>query len=368
MEATIWKFFDIFSAIFCLIYALQTVIIKKNLHLYDRFFISFLINLGILLTFLGLVAFQLKKAVLLSLPLFSFAFLSLGPNMFLNIRSLVSPNSNGKHLRHFILPTIFLVSFLLGSILSLYATDTVKTWAIKFNIHLFFSTTFIFVFQNSWYIAGIIKQFKAHKENLKKYFTYSEQIELAWLKWHIFGYITFIVGMIVINLLPGPSEITSNIHRVFVFIYINFIGINALRQKPIYENHEKPEEVSESKEFSEKQKETIEQLKQRFEILIFQDKLYLDQELTIFKLSKLMDSNTNYLSTLINSTYQLNFANFINKQRVAYARQALLDQSNQQLTIESIGSASGFKSKSSFNAAFKKFTGKTPSEFMKNPN
>jgi AraC-like DNA-binding protein len=61
----------------------------------------------------------------------------------------------------------------------------------------------------------------------------------------------------------------------------------------------------------------------------------------------------------------MNFANFINQQRVEYAKKALKKDENKLLTIESIGEKSGFKSKSSFNAAFKKFTGQTPSDYLK---
>jgi AraC-like DNA-binding protein len=50
---------------------------------------------------------------------------------------------------------------------------------------------------------------------------------------------------------------------------------------------------------------------------------------------------------------------------VEYAKKALKKDENRLLTIESIGEASGFKSKSSFNAAFKKFTGQTPSDYLK---
>jgi AraC-like DNA-binding protein len=42
----------------------------------------------------------------------------------------------------------------------------------------------------------------------------------------------------------------------------------------------------------------------------------------------------------------MNFANFINQQRVEYAKKALKKDENRLLTIESIGEASGFKSKS----------------------
>ena len=366
MEPTFWKYLDVFSAIFCLIYALQTLIVHKKRHAHHRYFFLFLLNLGVLLVFLSLVAFKVKVAVLAVLPIFEFAFLNLAPSMYLNIKSLVSPQEKSTHFKHYILPLTFL--FLIGvfSLLAITQTGELQVLSVNWVRYLFFTSTFAFVFQNGWYIFLIFRRLRLHKKNLESYFSFTEKIDLSWLKIHTLGYVLFILGMIVINLLPGPSELSSDIHRVFLFLYVNFIGINALRQSPVYAQEEEKEALEiESKELSEKQLATIDQLQERFEVLIHEQQLFLDQDLTIFKLAKIMGSNTNYLSILINSRYEMSFANFINLQRIEYAKKALQSGANQQLTIESIGNSSGFKSKSSFNAAFKKVEGITPSEYIK---
>lgn len=322
-------------------------------------------SLGVLLVFLSLVAFKVKIAVLAVLPVFELAFLNLAPSMYLNVKSLVSPTERKFHLKHFIIPISFLFTTGVCSSLSLTLSGDYQVFAVLCTRYIFFGSTFIFVVQNVFYIFLILKRLNTHKANLERYFSFSEKIDLAWLKLHVTGYFIFVTGMIVINLLPGSSELSSNIHRIFLFLYVNFIGINAVRQVPVYSKEEERNTVElEGKELSEKQLSTIDQLQKRFEDLINTQQLFLDQDLTIFKLAKLLESNTNYLSILINSRYQMNFANFINKQRVEYAKKALLDKSNRELTIEAIGNTSGFKSKSSFNAAFKKFEGTTPSEFI----
>jgi len=56
----------------------------------------------------------------------------------------------------------------------------------------------------------------------------------------------------------------------------------------------------------------------------------------------------------------------INKYRVLEAKELLKRPENQNYTIDVISQMAGFKSKSSFNACFKKLTRNTPSEFRKN--
>ena len=119
MENTIWKYVDLFSAIFCIIYALQTLILRKKIQAYHRYFFLFLMSLGVLLVFLSLVAFKVKIAVLAVLPVFELAFLNLAPSMYLNVKSLVSPTERKFHLKHFIIPISFLFTTGVCSSLSL---------------------------------------------------------------------------------------------------------------------------------------------------------------------------------------------------------------------------------------------------------
>jgi YesN/AraC family two-component response regulator len=73
----------------------------------------------------------------------------------------------------------------------------------------------------------------------------------------------------------------------------------------------------------------------------------------------------NYLSQIINEQFKQNFNDFINKYRIEEAKKILKTPSGSEKTILEIAYETGFYSKSVFNTAFKKFTGKTPSEFRK---
>jgi YesN/AraC family two-component response regulator len=107
------------------------------------------------------------------------------------------------------------------------------------------------------------------------------------------------------------------------------------------------------------------QLKKSLEVLMLKDKLYLNDALTIHSLATILQTNSKYLSQLINTEFNKSFVVYINEFRVEEAKKLLLDESNKHLTIEAIGYESGFKSKSAFNSVFKKNTGETPSSFLK---
>lgn len=94
------------------------------------------------------------------------------------------------------------------------------------------------------------------------------------------------------------------------------------------------------------------------------DKVYLQTDLTIYKLAGLLNTNTSYLSKIINDLFQSNFNAFINKYRVLESQKLMHDPDYENYTIEAIAHECGFKSKSTFNEAFKKNTGLTPSYYL----
>ncbi|MBN1397426.1 MAG: AraC family transcriptional regulator, partial [Bacteroidetes bacterium] len=71
------------------------------------------------------------------------------------------------------------------------------------------------------------------------------------------------------------------------------------------------------------------------------------------------------LSEIINNSLNQNFYDFINSYRIKESKLMLEDKENKRKTVLEILYAVGYNSKSSFNVAFKKHTGMTPSQFKK---
>ncbi|WP_312311115.1 helix-turn-helix domain-containing protein [Empedobacter brevis] len=147
----------------------------------------------------------------------------------------------------------------------------------------------------------------------------------------------------------------------YLFVALNnpdfFRGVNS-ELKPIKKVVSKEKSISEINE--EKNKE-IESLKD----FMVKNEPYLDSSLTIQDLAEQVEMPVKDLSTLINLYMDKHFFDFVNEYRIEKAMQILKDASQKELTVLEILYKVGFNSKSSFNTSFKKYTGKTPTDFRK---
>ncbi len=105
----------------------------------------------------------------------------------------------------------------------------------------------------------------------------------------------------------------------------------------------------------------IEQIK----VAVIEQKLFLKPNLSLNALSRELGKTPNQISKAINSTMAMSFNNFINECRVNEVIALLKDQKNEKFTLEGISKMAGFNSTTTFNAAFKKATGKTPVEYKR---
>ena len=95
------------------------------------------------------------------------------------------------------------------------------------------------------------------------------------------------------------------------------------------------------------------------------EKPFLNPSLTIRSLSEEIKMNPRDLSVLINQHLNQHFFDFINEYRIKDAMGILKNPAKKELTVLEILYEVGFNSKSSFNTAFKKYTGYTPTQFRK---
>jgi AraC-like DNA-binding protein len=92
------------------------------------------------------------------------------------------------------------------------------------------------------------------------------------------------------------------------------------------------------------------------------ERTYLDAELSLTSLAGSLGASTNHVSQVINEFDECKFNDFINKRRVAEACRRL--QNSRDTNLLELAMDVGFNSKSSFNRAFRKFAGATPSEYL----
>ncbi len=93
---------------------------------------------------------------------------------------------------------------------------------------------------------------------------------------------------------------------------------------------------------------------------------YCSADFSLISLAAMVDSNSRYVSQVINEAYGKNFSNYVNEFRIRLACERFADVKGYgALTIHAVGESVGFKSHTTFLNVFKKITGMTPSVYAR---
>ena len=107
----------------------------------------------------------------------------------------------------------------------------------------------------------------------------------------------------------------------------------------------------------------MDELKDRIiELLVIQKK-YKDKSYSAKQLAKDLDTNTRYVSAVVNVKFHMNYTSLVNKYRIEEAMSILVDKRYQDLRIEEVSDMVGFANRQSFYASFYKLIGITPREY-----
>ena len=190
------------------------------------------------------------------------------------------------------------------------------------------------------------------------------------------AFTTFLLGYLT----TFNYNLSNNITGLSVSLIIYTIAISTWKKKDSYDGElaqileQKPESgkisvnghsqqkgrsvfvLSDSQfnDFSERLKESMET-----------DKAFTENEISLTELSNKIGIQPYQLSELISRISGESFFEYINRRRVEEIKERLKDPKYDALSLLGIAMDCGFNSKSSFNTAFKKYTGLTPSEYRK---
>lgn len=99
-----------------------------------------------------------------------------------------------------------------------------------------------------------------------------------------------------------------------------------------------------------------------------EEKLYLNTELKLQDIAEKLSVSQHNISQTLSLKFGLNYYDYLNEFRINEAKKILSSGDAEKFTLLHIAYECGFNSKSSFNRAFKKITGFTPSEFINSQN
>ena len=99
--------------------------------------------------------------------------------------------------------------------------------------------------------------------------------------------------------------------------------------------------------------------------MIVIEKRYRNKDFSAKDLANELNTNTRYISAVINSRFNTNFSCLVNEYRVKEALHRMTDKRYADKNIEEIGTLVGFANRQSFYASFYRIMGETPNNYRK---
>lgn len=218
------------------------------------------------------------------------------------------------------------------------------------------------------YLGLTYRHLGTYREVIRNKYSQIDQINLDWLSFSLntFGLMTFVSMVHNFTALSGNETVfivTLSFLLIFIFYFVNKVVLKALRQPEIFAGIEQ----SESKKYkgSNLTGVQLETYKEELLELMRRERPYLDPQINLSDLSERLSISTKHLSQVINQSFGQSFFDFVNSYRVGEVQRILKESGDDKLTVLEAMYEAGFNSKSSFNTAFKKETGQTPTEFRK---
>nr|WP_288934690.1 helix-turn-helix domain-containing protein [uncultured Allomuricauda sp.] len=220
------------------------------------------------------------------------------------------------------------------------------------------------------YAAFSYRLLKRHQKLIQDNFSNIEKINLNWLRSFIWGVALIFLTVAIVIVSRDVVGIDFPFNPDFIFysmivFSILCLGYFGIRHQNIFTDNKVFEIKNQLKATYKNSglKDDIATTKHNALMkLMVEQKPYLEPNLTLSVMADKLDLPLHHLSQIINQFEGQNFNDFINKYRV----EEFIDRASKdnRFSFLAIALESGFNSKSTFNAVFKKHKGETPSKYM----
>lgn len=215
------------------------------------------------------------------------------------------------------------------------------------------------------YLAAAFHLQNNHRQQLMERFSNIEQRAMDWFKlvlilwgcvWFLY---TLEFGLGFLGLKWFGSGVVLPIIEAFILMTFSHFVL----KQPVLQEFEKGEPEIQVPRTASIDVKRMEQIASKLKTVMTKDALYLEEDLSLKRLSDAIAVSENHISETLSQFLNTNFFQFINSYRVELAMTLL---STTDKNVSSIAYESGFNSKSTFNTAFKKETGFTPTVYRNN--
>lgn len=226
----------------------------------------------------------------------------------------------------------------------------------------------------SWFI-GIwnLRLLYRHRIEVLNTYSYISFKELQWARFFLIYLLsTSVFGHIIAYVIPTAFEDNTvfSIMDLIAIYWVSYFGITQRNVRSLitinWTSDNSTVQKTDKNNTPELIPERLEELMVTITDYMNDSESFSNPELTIMDLAEGLHEHPKLVSEAINTVGKQNFNSFINQYRIKKAEVLLKNDKNINLSVEGIGIEVGFKSKSAFYSAFKKFTGTTPTRFKEN--
>ena len=220
-----------------------------------------------------------------------------------------------------------------------------------------------------YFLLGI-RRVRNYNDEIKNQLSRIEAYDLSWLK-KVLIVATILYCMVnitfVIDLFITISSFRSlqNFAFLSASVFVLVLGFYGHKQHNLFDSPllERPKKGDPSDDNQPTPQSGDDVFVQKLRAYMRAEKPYLNPEITVFKLSRELHVNQEFLSNILNNVLKKNFFDFINQYRIEEYKHLVSLEEYKHLTLLSIAYECGFNSKATFNRVFKNATGLTPSQY-----
>lgn len=342
---------------------------KQNKYLTGLLFLLFIHIAGELYIYSGvyryapsIAGFQLPIRMLLGPALYFYAFTAMLPTRRVTLKSQLIALSGPLIIVVVMIPFVFSMSSEQKLALANPSTRDHELWKVAIFTCATAAITFI-LFTFAYLFAAFVLHAK-HKQQLMDKYSAIEQRSMDWLRVLLFlwGLVWLFYAADYALTFFGVKWLSISVFLpVFELgVLISFVQL-AFKQIQLTESEKSSEPMVTDREAIISQ-DKMGLIANKLTSAMVEQSLYKDEDLSLNSLSNHISVSENHISETLSQYLETNFFQFVNRYRVEEAK-ALL--TNSEKLVSTIAYEVGFKSKSTFNSAFKKQVGETPTAYKK---
>lgn|GEM_PF-71028 len=186
----------------------------------------------------------------------------------------------------------------------------------------------------------------------------------AQLKFRIHSYFTWVFWAILLVVLSAAFAYRKRFVRIYKRVSMNKDGSDGYKEG--IDTEIDSERSEEKYKFAKLSEEECKQICEKLYAYLEQEKPYTSPDLKIVDLAQATHTSSHTLSYIFNQYLTKNYYDFINEYRVKEFQRLVSDVESSKYTLTALSEQCGFSSRASFFRSFKKLTGITPNEYIKN--